>query len=437
MSKKKKVEKTDIKFDKPVVWTPKMSVGEETIDRQHKMIFDTANSLLQPAKNGEELNLIRRTLHFLDDYINNHFVYEENYMKTIGYPKEKFSKHKLLHKSFIKSYFKLKDKLNQELGNKRPELIEERIILLLKECRQLVDNWLKNHIMMIDQDYHQFAKTHAKKAGIKNNIKIKLISKQRKNLEKIPELKAKEPSKEYIFTGIKGFDQLLEEGIPKGSSVIVAGGAGSGKTIFCLQTLYNNALKGKKGLYMTFEEGEDKLIQHMEDFGWNAQEMIKKGMIKIQRVNPFDITRNIDAILAKEKGELLIEIDPVILPKDFKPDFIVIDSLTAIASTFTSKEETYRIYIEQLFRFLEKSKATSFLVSETEQVPKIFSATGVEEFLADGVIVLYSIKHGNMRENAVELLKLRGASHKRNIVAMQITDDGIVIYPEQEIFSEF
>ena len=219
--------------------------------------------------------------------------------------------------------------------------------------------------------------------------------------------------------------------------MIVAGGAGSGKTIFCLQTVTHQAQNGKKCLVMTLEEREDRLIQHMEEFGWPASKLIKKGLLKIQRINPFDITRNVDALLAKQKGELLIDIDPVILPKDFQnPDFIVIDSLTAISSAFTSKDESYRIYIEQLFRFLEKTDSTSFLITETEQVPKIFSPTGVEEFLADGVVVLYALKHGNVRENAIEILKLRGASHQKKIVAMQITGQGVIVYPEQEVFSE-
>jgi len=174
----------------------------------------------------------------------------------------------------------------------------------------------------------------------------------------------------------------------------------------------------------------------MEDFGWNVKELIKQNKLKIVRMNPFDITRNVDAMLAKQKGELLIDIDPVIIPENFKPDFIVIDSLTAIASAFTGKDESYRIYIEQLFRFLEKTGATSFLITETEQVPKIYSTTGVEEFLADGVIVLYNIKRGDVRENAIEVLKMRGEKHQKKIVAMQITSGGIVVYPEQEVFSD-
>lgn len=251
-------------------------------------------------------------------------------------------------------------------------------------------------------------------------------------LEKSPEKR----NKTFVETGIPGFDELMDEGIPEGNSIILAGGAGSGKTIFCLQTLVNHSTKGEKCLYMSFEESKESLIEHMDDFGWEPRKLMDEGNLRIERFNPFDITRNVDALLAQQKGELLIDIDPMIIPEDFKPSFIVIDSLTAIASAFTGKEDSYRIYIEQLFRFFEKIGATSFLITETEQIPKIFSQTGVEEFLADGVIVIYSIKHGNVRENAIEVLKLRGASHKKKIVAMQITGKGVVVYPEQEVFSE-
>lgn len=239
---------------------------------------------------------------------------------------------------------------------------------------------------------------------------------------------------EFIKTGIPGFDELFENGIPRGNSVLVAGGAGSGKTIFCLQTLFNHAQNGEKCLYMSFEESEEKLIHHMEDFGWDPHPLIKKGNLLIKRFNPFDITRSVDALLMKAKGELLIDIEPIIFPEGFSPDIIVLDSLTAIASAFMEKEDSYRAYIEQLFRFFESIKATSLLITETEQVPKIFSASGVEEFLADGVIVLYSIKRGNIRENAIEVLKMRGEKHQKKIVAMQISDNGIVVYPEQEVF---
>ncbi|PIN74133.1 hypothetical protein COV20_00785 [Candidatus Woesearchaeota archaeon CG10_big_fil_rev_8_21_14_0_10_45_16] len=286
------------------------------------------------------------------------------------------------------------------------------------------------------------------------SIKKKILGELRQGTIKKPEALIKEtraplvhimehtehPSKrkpqEYLLTGIPGFDELLGNGIPRGSAILVAGGAGSGKTIFSLQTLYNHALSGEKCLYMSFEEPEDHLIHHMEDFGWDPLPLIKKGNLMVKRFNPFDITRNVDALLLKAKGELLIDIEPILFPDGFVPKIIVIDSLTAIASAFSSKEDSYRVYIEQLFRFFEKMGATSFLITETKQIPTVFSTSGVEEFLADGVIVLYNLERANVRESAIEVLKMRGSRHVKKIVAMQISDDGIVVFPGQEVFEE-
>ena len=140
--------------------------------------------------------------------------------------------------------------------------------------------------------------------------------------------------REYIKTGIPGLDDLFTDGIPKNSTTLVAGGAGSGKTIMCLQIAAYHAKKGEKVLYMSFEESEERLTQHMEDFGWNPAELMQKKNLMLQRFNPFDITRSVDALLMKAKGELLIDVDPVILPSNFKPDIVIVDSLTAIASAF-------------------------------------------------------------------------------------------------------
>lgn len=242
------------------------------------------------------------------------------------------------------------------------------------------------------------------------------------------------PSQKYVVTGIPGFDKLFRNGIPKGSAVLLAGGAGSGKTIFGLQILAYHASRGKKCFYMSFEESPQRLMDHMEDFGMNPKKLVESGNLIIQRYSPFDVTRSVDAMLAREKGELLIHVDPVIFPDGFTPDFLIVDSVTAVASVFTQKEDSYRIYIEQLFRAFEETGINSFLITETKQIPEIYSPTGVEEFLADGVIVLYNFKRGSVREKAIEVLKMRGTDHEKKLAAMKITDSGIVIYPDQEVF---
>ena len=237
---------------------------------------------------------------------------------------------------------------------------------------------------------------------------------------------------DFIKTGIQGLDNLFERGVPKNASVLIAGGAGSGKTILCLQMVYRAALEDRKCLYMSFEESEERLKSHMKMFGWNLGD--KGGNLMIKKMDIFSMGRSIDAMLAKKSGELLIDVKPVLMPDGFTPDIVVVDSLTSIASALTDSEGIYRIYIEQFFRYFEEMKVNTFLISETSEEPEVYSPMGVEEFLADGVIVLYNIRKGNTRENGIEVLKMRGAKHEKKIAAMQITDNGIEVYPDQEVF---
>jgi len=249
--------------------------------------------------------------------------------------------------------------------------------------------------------------------------------------------------KEYIETGIPGFDQLFTHGIPKGSTILVAGGTGSGKTNFCLQILAHHAAQGKKCYYMGFEESENRIIEHMEDFGWNPRNLIKSGNLKIKRFLTSEIYyydkksgSDIQAMMTKEVDPLLMELEPLAISEEtgFKPDFIVLDSLSAVSSTFSDKEQSYRFYVERLFRFFEKIGSTTFLITETQQISEFFSPTGVEEFLADGVVVFYNFKRENIREAAIEVLKMRGEKHQKKIVALKINENGISVYPEVEVF---
>jgi KaiC/GvpD/RAD55 family RecA-like ATPase len=243
--------------------------------------------------------------------------------------------------------------------------------------------------------------------------------------------------REFLMTGIPGFDELFDYGIPRKSNIIIAGGAGTGKTIMCLQMLANAAARGEKCLFMSFEESEERLVQHMKDFGWNPEELMRKGNLMIRKFSPYDVSRFIEAMVAKSKGELVIDVKPIILPAGFTPSLIAVDSVSSIASAFPGEPTGYRNYIERLFSYFQEIGATSFFVTETSQMPRTFSPTGAEEFLADGVIVLYSIMKGDIRENAIEVLKMRGAGHRKRVVAMRVTGgSGVEVFPKQEIFSD-
>ena len=151
--------------------------------------------------------------------------------------------------------------------------------------------------------------------------------------------------KARLKTGIPGFDELFDKGVPEGTSILVEGGPGSGKTLFCLQLVYNACKMGKKALYMSFEEPEANLRSHMANFGWDSIKFEKAGKLMIKRFNALDISRSVEALLSEAKRELLIDIQPVLIPKEFKPDIVCLDPLSAIASAFSGVEARFRIYM--------------------------------------------------------------------------------------------
>lgn len=247
----------------------------------------------------------------------------------------------------------------------------------------------------------------------------------------------KNSDQDFILkTHVQGFDELFNEGgIPKFNSVLVAGGTGTGKSTFCRQVCYNLASRGMHCMYVSFEESQEKIERSMLSFGWNVKKYIDSGLFLIQKINPLDILRmKFGSVSGSGSAtELSYKIKPLIIPKDFDPEVIVVDSLTAVISASISKEKNYRIYLQQLFNFFDETGATSFLITETEPMPIRFSDTGIEEFLADGILVMYNIQRGDRRENAIEILKMRYSNHQKKVFAMEITGQGIKVYPDHQV----
>ncbi len=246
-----------------------------------------------------------------------------------------------------------------------------------------------------------------------------------------------ETNQEVLKTSIQGFDVLYQiGGIPKGNTVLLAGGAGTGKSTLCRQICYNLLSEGKKCMYVSCEETIERIEKSMHNFGWEIKEYIDSGQLLMQKINPLDILRMKFGSLAGSGSatEISYKIKPLVIPKEFKPEFIAVDSLTAIIAASISKDRNYRVYLQQLFSFFEETGATSILISETEQIPTKYSETGIEEFLADGIIVLYNIQRGDIRENAIEIVKMRYTQHQKKMVAMEITEKGFTIYPEKRVF---
>lgn len=251
--------------------------------------------------------------------------------------------------------------------------------------------------------------------------------------------KFSENKNKFLPIRVSNFDNLInKKGVEAGNTIIITGGAGSGKTTFCLQSAINALKNDEKVLYITFEESPEKMLYHMKiNFGWDFFEHEKKGNFKIIKKDPFELNREIKAEIASMRGKkLLIQVKGVkdLIPKGFKPSRIFVDSLSALSSAFEEDKETYRIYLTKLFRDLEENSSVNIIIGETEQNPTQYSRTGIEEFLVDGVIVLYNFRQGQTRERGIEILKLRCSDHSKSLVPYTITSKGLEIYSESMIF---
>lgn len=247
----------------------------------------------------------------------------------------------------------------------------------------------------------------------------------------------------YFKTFVPGFDDLVEPGLPAGSAILIEGGPGSGKTLWCLTMLKEMCKRGKKVLFMSFEEQEDRLRRHIDAFGLDAKEYEKKGLLYLKRFNALDIARSVEALLSEAKKELLIEVQPVLIPKDFKPDIVIIDSLSSISSAFSGDPSRFRIYMEQLFRYLEGHNITSFLIREVASPTHLGTTSGdgtgeAVSFLSDGIIAIYGVIYeSGIRKRAMEVLKMRGVKIDRKICEYEITEKGVVIHSKKVLKGKY
>jgi KaiC/GvpD/RAD55 family RecA-like ATPase len=253
---------------------------------------------------------------------------------------------------------------------------------------------------------------------------------------------------DFIKTRVSTFDSLIvKNGVERGNTILVSGGCGTGKTIFTMQSVYHGATAGERGIYISLVENPDKIRRHMKsNFGWDIEGMEARGMMSLQKVDPFALADDITVMFEKERnltspdvhllkgatGDIsLVDSRKIKIP--FRPDRIVIDSISSLEAAFTNKEY-YRVYLQALIDSLNIHGSVNYILSETEQEPDHYSRTGVEEFLVDGVIVLYNLRKGQVRRRALEILKLRCSDHIKEMVPYMITGDGITILPGDNVF---
>lgn len=227
-------------------------------------------------------------------------------------------------------------------------------------------------------------------------------------------------------TGIPGFDHIGNGGLPQGRSTLVSGTAGSAKTVLAAQFLAAGIRSGENGVFVTFEESPDDLRRNMLSFGWDIREWENIGKWAFVDASP-DPDQEMVVSGDYDLGALLARVEHAV--KKVGAKRLAVDSIGAIFTQFTDSARVRR----ELFRITMALKGldiTSVITAERTQEYGDFARFGVEEFVADNVIILRNILQAEKRRRTLEILKFRGTSHRKGEYPFTVTsDEGVVVIP--------
>jgi circadian clock protein KaiC len=221
-------------------------------------------------------------------------------------------------------------------------------------------------------------------------------------------------------TGISRLDELLGEGIPRGSSLLVAGVAGTGKTVLLLEFLYRGAQAGEKGIIFSFEETAERLRASALGLGWELEQEIERGMLEIVFIPQPAIQVEAHLLMMRDRVEAM------------QARRVAVDSL----SVFLHKIKDPQIAREKVFQLasiVQNAQAVGLLATDIPYGADQISRFGVEETVVDGVIVLSSVAEGLERERYIEVYKLRNTAHLKGRHSMLIEAGGIAIFPRYDV----
>jgi circadian clock protein KaiC len=213
-----------------------------------------------------------------------------------------------------------------------------------------------------------------------------------------------------VPTGIHGFDAIALGGIPKGRTTLIAGTAGSGKTIFAANWLAAGIMTyDEPGVFVTFEELAQDIVRDTRGFGWGIETWVDEGKWAFVDVSFRDIR---DVIIAGDfdLGALVARIKAA--AERIGAKRVALDSISAI---FSQLKDEFRIRNEllKITGELQRYGMTTVMTAERLEEYGVIARFGVEEYIADNVVILRNDLRSMRRYRTIEILKFRGAKHIR------------------------
>ena len=224
-------------------------------------------------------------------------------------------------------------------------------------------------------------------------------------------------------TGIPGFDEITDGGLPAGRPTLICGGAGAGKTLFAMEFLVRGAmLFDEPGVFISFEETDQELATNVSSLGFDLNQLIADKKLFLDYVF-------IERSEIEETGEYDLEglflrlgnaIDQIGAKR------IVLDTLEALFAALPN-EAIIRAELRRLFRWLKEKRVTAVITCERGE--GTLTRYGLEEYVADCVILLDHRVHNQISTRRMRIVKYRGTSHGTNEYPFIIDEKGFSVLP--------
>lgn len=226
-----------------------------------------------------------------------------------------------------------------------------------------------------------------------------------------------------VTTGIKGLDEALKGGFPFPSAILVGGEPGTGKTTFCLQSLFGGAAAGEKGIYISgISEPIDQIQVMMSGYSFYDKKLVGDGTVKFMDVG--------EVLFSEGPEKALDLITNIILKEGIKR--AIVDPLTPFSYTFSSVRD-YRKFLHDFFITLKSLGCLTMIVVEGTADIKEKKAEDIinraESFMCDGIILLYLQNTENplIYKPGIQIRKMRGTEHTKDILRLGFTKEGMRI----------
>ena len=219
-------------------------------------------------------------------------------------------------------------------------------------------------------------------------------------------------SSERIATGIPRLDAMLGgRGFFRGSSILLTGTPGTGKTIVAANFAQAAARRGERTLFFSFEESPNQIIRNVHSIGLRLEPLVKGGLLRFHAARPS--LYGLEMHLATMFKEIIA----------FQPDVVIIDPITSLMDAGTASE--CRAMVTRLVDYLKAGQVTTLFTSLTQAGHSLQQSEASMSSLMDSWLLLQDFEGNGERNRVLYVLKARGMAHSNQIREFLISDRGI------------